>query len=205
MKLSLCIIMSLLLLTVPFFGSRIETIKNLLYFAAIVFLVAASLGFYYGTYYIPIFFALVYVGAVTVSTLMVVLTFDLRAEYTKVKFHAKFVLSIILYYSLSAAAFSVSLLAFKPIDRATHPLTHSDILEKYMKCLSNRSNSVQFCTDNYKAMGRELSFIEKLSGPTSDIHTLSSNFYTTYALLFIVLAVLLTMALIAALSIIKKR
>lgn len=39
----------------------------------------------------------------------------------------------------------------------------------------------------------------------SDIVVISDNLYTTYALLFIILGLVLTLALVAALTIIKKK
>lgn len=77
----------ILLLLIPMFSIFVQTIKNLLVFVAIVLAVAANLMLFYGIEFFPIFLGLVYVGAIVVTTLFMVLTFDLRAEYSKKIFH----------------------------------------------------------------------------------------------------------------------
>lgn len=65
--------------------SHIQTIRNIISFAALVVLISFGVGLSFGIHYFPIFFLLTYVGAIIVVTLFVVLTFDIRLEYKQKK------------------------------------------------------------------------------------------------------------------------
>src|ERR1700722_6432602 len=78
-----CFFTLLLLVMVPFFLAFIQTIKNLIFFVSLVTAVSLNFLLYYGVEFFPIFFILIYIGAIIVSTLFMVLTFDLRREYVR--------------------------------------------------------------------------------------------------------------------------
>ncbi len=72
-----------LFIVIPLFAIYRQTIRNLLAFMALVFVVSINLMIHLAIEFFPIFFMLVYIGAIVVTVLFVVLTFDLRAEYNK--------------------------------------------------------------------------------------------------------------------------
>jgi len=100
----------LLIIVMPFFCVFVQTIKNLIAFAVLIFLIAINLMLFFSIEFLPLFFMLIYVGAIIVTTLFMVLTFDLRAEYSSKKtFDAKALKNVVFYFvssSLLAVAFS---------------------------------------------------------------------------------------------------
>src|ERR1700744_3075590 len=105
MLLVTCTFSLLLLCMIPFFCAFIQTIKNLLFFVALVSAVSLNFLLYYGVEFFPIFFILIYVGAIIVSTLFMVLTFDLRREYTRRTVSKKGLFNATCYFFLSAFFF----------------------------------------------------------------------------------------------------
>jgi NADH:ubiquinone oxidoreductase subunit 6 (subunit J) len=63
--------------------------------------------------------------------------------------------------------------------------------------------SKEFCDKYYGKKEFSKSLYNVVGEKTSDISVISDNLYTSYALLFIVLGVILTIALVAALSLLK--
>lgn len=76
-----------LLFMIPFFCVFVQTIRNLIAFAVLIFLISINLILFYKIEFFPIFFMLIYIGAIVVITLFMVLTFDLRAEYSSKKIY----------------------------------------------------------------------------------------------------------------------
>lgn len=67
--------------------SYIQTIRNILSFAFLALCLSFGFGLSFNIHYYPIFLMLTYVGAIVVTTLFVVLTFDIRKEYKQKKKH----------------------------------------------------------------------------------------------------------------------
>lgn len=95
------IVLIFILVILPLFCSRVETLKNLLSFAVVVAFVALLLGSVFSVQYFPIFLLLVYVGAVVVTTLFISLTLDLRLERNKNRYHPRFFASVVTYFILA--------------------------------------------------------------------------------------------------------
>jgi NADH:ubiquinone oxidoreductase subunit 6 (subunit J) len=199
---------ALLLVALPFFALRVQTIKNLIFFAALITLVAASLGQYYHVHYFPIFMMLIYIGAVIVSALFVVLTFDLRKEYRSGRSFVSNYLSILsTYFLLTPTTFLLSLhfsgaLVLTP--KTTLP-GRLNLVEIYAACCDNPHFSNMFCDDQLKLVLRDRGLYDVLLSSSNDLFIVSSTFYTTHSLLFLTLSILLSLALVAAMSIIKNR
>jgi len=95
----------LLVILIPFFSVFVQTIKNLIFFILIVIAVCVNLMLSYGMEFFPIFFILVYIGAIVVSTLFMVLTFDLKFEYIKRVFSPKALFNVFLYFLFTPVLF----------------------------------------------------------------------------------------------------
>lgn len=76
----LWLILALLLSCFPFF---LHTLRNVVLFALIVVLISILANHSFGVEFYPLFCCFVYLGAVTVSTLFVIHTFDWRREYAR--------------------------------------------------------------------------------------------------------------------------
>jgi NADH:ubiquinone oxidoreductase subunit 6 (subunit J) len=75
--------------------SYVQTLRNIISFAFLALCISFGLGLTYGVQYYPLFILLTYVGAIIVSTLYVVLTFDIRNEYKQKVSHVDNFWSII--------------------------------------------------------------------------------------------------------------
>ena len=157
----------------------------------------------FGLEFFPIFFILVYVGAIVVTTLFMILTFDLRAEYAKKTFSNKALFNVFLYFSITPAIYFVST-AFPYILLDNKEM---DILDKtylFNRCHTSTHNiDPLFCDKYFGGLTSDKSLYGLLNEHTSDIAVLSNNLYSHYSLLFILLGVILTFALFAALTLVK--
>ena len=103
----------LLLLIIPLFSTFIQTVKNLIVFIVLILLISINLMLFYSLEFFPIFFILVYIGAIVVTTLFMVLTFDLRTEYVKQIFSPKALANSFLYFFLTSFFFVILVISNK--------------------------------------------------------------------------------------------
>lgn len=193
----------LLVAVIPFFSVFIQTIKNLIMFAIIIMVVSGALMAHFGLEFFPLFFMLIYIGAIIVSTLFMVLTFDLRREYVKKIYFEGAFFNISAYFFISA--FSLPVINFFGSKLWPHGSADEfDRLLAYNLCLENPLMANSFCARHFGGgYGVNKSLYNTLLEHTNDIAPISDNLYTSYGLLFIILGVILTMALFAALTMLK--
>jgi hypothetical protein len=131
-----------------------------------------------------------------------VLTFDLRREYVRRAISRKGLFNAACYFFFTSVFFSSSLLA----DRLLWPsgsVDRFDILAAYHSCKSMRHLSRSFCDRAFGADAHSKGLYQLLDNKVVDIGLVSDNFYNGYVFLFLILGIILTIALFAALTMIK--
>lgn len=197
------IIIIFIFVILPLFCARVETLKNLLSFAVAVSFVALLIGLVYRVEYFPIFILLVYVGAVVVTSLFVSLTLDLRTERNKNRYHPNFFKCVVTYFVISPIALFLTTLIERLFKLHTFTFSRLSVEQAALRCLESGRYSPKFCNDAFNS-STKISLTELHTQATNDLAVISSNFYSHYAVLFIVLTILLTIALFSSLSIVKK-
>jgi NADH:ubiquinone oxidoreductase subunit 6 (subunit J) len=159
---------------------------------------------FYSLEFFPIFFMLIYIGAIIVTTLFVVLTFDLRTEYSSKKvFEPKALFNIFLFYVCSFTF--PSLLVYLDRNLLQHGrLSEAHRVEAYSKCLDTAGVHSSFCDTHFGLKGMHRSLYNAVGESQNDIVVISNNLYSSYALLFLILGIILTIALLAALSLLRE-
>ena len=194
--------LSILLIVIPMFSIFIQTIKNLILFVFFIVVISLSLMLSFGLEFFPIFFILVYVGAIVVTTLFMILTFDLRAEYVKKVFSNKALFNVFLYFFITPVIYYTAVL-FPNFFFNDHEM---DILDKsylFQRCQKTIDLDPVFCNKYFGELGGDRSLYGFIQEQNSDIAVISSNLYSHYSLLFIILGIILTLALLAALTLVK--
>ena len=184
------------------FSIFIQTIKNLILFVFFIVVISLSLMLSFGLEFFPIFFILVYVGAIVVTTLFMILTFDLRVEYVKKTFSNKALFNIFLYFFITPAVYYLAIL----FPNFFFEGREMDVLDKsylFHRCQKTTDLDPVFCNKYFGELGGDKSLYGFIQDQNSDIAAISSNLYSHYSLLFIILGIILTLALLAALTLVK--
>jgi hypothetical protein len=84
-------------------------------------------------------------------------------------------------------------------------LSEFDRLRLYNECLNTRGLYILFCDSSFGKAGHDRGFYHFSVARLNDIAIISDNLYSTYAFLFILLGIILTLVLLAALSLLKGK
>jgi len=195
---------TLLLIFIPLFCVFVQTIKNLIAFVFLIFLISINLMLFFSIEFFPIFFMLIYIGAIIVTTLFMVLTFDLRSEYASKKtFEPKALFNMSLYFFSSFFIFTLVTYLQRTLWK-NGSLGELERIQVYTECMATRGIEARFCANHFGKTAADRGFYHTTGENINDITIIADHLYTTYAPLFILLGVILTIALLAALSILKK-
>lgn len=74
----------------------------------------------------------------------------------------------------------------------------------FNKCLANFKDSPEVCHEVFQKK-MDVSLYGTVVDHTHDLHVISSNLYTNYSFLFIVLSIMLSISLMASLTILKQK
>jgi len=189
---------------IPFFCVFVQTIKNLIAFVFLIFLVSINLMLFYSIEFFPIFFMLIYIGAIVVTTLFMVLTFDLRAEYSSRKvYEPKALFNAFIYFISSFVFLAVNSLFERSLWKYGS-LDEYDRIEILNQCLARRGLHANFCNTHFGGAANSRGLYNAVGESINDVAVISDNLYSNYGALFVILGVLLTMALLAALTLLKR-
>lgn len=209
-KLILYVVFLIILLQVStYLLSFVQTIRNILSFAFLALCISFGLGLTYNIQYYPVFLLLTYVGAILVATLFVVLTFDIRYEYKQKLTYVEHFWPIMVLTNALDAFFCYSwtiLRRVNPYSSEIGPssISADELKSAFEKCAAKHPDLVETCRNQF-ITSRDRSLYNNLLDYTNDLHVVSSNFYTNYSFLFICLSIVLSIALMAALAILKHR
>lgn len=189
--------------------SYIQTVRNIISFAALVLFLSFGVGVSFGIQYYPMFLMLTYVGAIIVATLFVVLTFDIRKEYKQKK---KYIDDIFYVIGLSEAINAFICFCWILLERES---VHSSFVGRrfvdpetiervHERCVLKHGEIFSICDKSFLRHA-DASLYSHVKTYTNDLHVVSSNLYTNYSFLFICLAILLSISLMAALTILKQK
>jgi hypothetical protein len=98
----------LLLILIPLFGTFVQTIKNLLAFIALMFTISVMLILVLRIEFMPLFFLVTYLGAIIITLMFLVLTFDRREENGKGVFEPKGLFNMFMFFMISASFFTLA-------------------------------------------------------------------------------------------------
>ena len=147
---------------------------------------------------------MIYIGAIIVTVLFLVLTFDLRSEYNGKVYDPKGLFNSTLFLISSSGFFFVAAASNKFLWQ-NGVLGERERLTVYNKCLENIDLAPDFCNKFYGKNEIDRGLYYSIGEKVNDVAVVSDNLYTSYALLFIVLGVILTIALLVALAILKDK
>lgn len=75
----------------------------------------------------------------------------------------------------------------------------------YNKCMAHQDMAPEFCNKFFGKTEVSRGLYHSIGEKINDIVIISDNLYTNYGLLFLILGVILTMALLSALAILKSK
>lgn len=160
----------------------VQTLRNIIVFFLIIAMTSCLTGLLLNMEFYPVFLVLVYLGAIVVSTLFVILTFDIREEYRLRDTTEGWVGIFIIQAALMCLA-----IVFLPA-------VITDVL-------SERHER----TKAFRTPENVCSYVQAISRTHADADVLSATTYSSFSEYFMAAGIILTMALFVALAIAKPK
>jgi len=130
-----------------------------------------------------------------------VLTFDLQFEYMKRIFSPRALPNLFMYFLFAPALHGLVL--WMPKFFMAPRVGEFERVEAYQRCLNTSHIDDLFCHHAFSKEMLSRGLYNTVADHVTDINYVSVNFYSSYSPLLIILAIVLTFALLAALGILK--